>query len=104
MSQDHQPSSELSNRCRRILFRATHRGTKETDLMVGGFVRTHIASFEEKELDELEAVLELLDVDLADWLIGRREIPAIHQTPMLMRMAEHCSKSGAGLPEALRQG
>lgn len=94
---------ELSPRRRRLLFRAHHRGTKETDLMVGGFVTRHIAAFTEAELDELEAVLELLDVDLADWLSGRRPIPAEVMTPMLTRMAEECSMLGAGVPEAARR-
>jgi antitoxin CptB len=78
--------TELSPRRRRLLFRAHHRGTKEADLLVGGFVTRHIADFTEAELDELEAVLELPDVDLADWLSGRRPVPAEAETPMLRRL------------------
>ncbi|MCQ4159129.1 succinate dehydrogenase assembly factor 2 [Roseomonas sp. GC11] len=96
-------SPELSPRRRRLLFRANHRGTKETDLMVGGFVNRNIATFTEGELDELESVLELLDVDLADWLSGRRPIPAEVASPMLSRMAEECSRRGAGVPEGARE-
>ncbi len=92
----------LSPRRRRLLFRAWHRGTKEADLMIGRFVATHIASLSEPELDELEAVLEFPDVDLADWLSGRRPIPAEAETPMLLRMAEECAAPGAGLPPELR--
>ena len=88
----------LSPRRRRLAFRAWHRGTKETDLLVGGFVARRIAGFTEADLDELEAVLELDDVDLADWLSGRRPIPAEVMTPMLARMAEACGEPGAGLP------
>ncbi|MDJ0389840.1 succinate dehydrogenase assembly factor 2 [Roseomonas sp. E05] len=98
-----QTSTELSPRRRRLLFRATHRGTKETDLMIGGFVGRHIGSFSEAELDELEAVLEMLDVDLADWLSGRRPVPPEVMTPMLERMARECSALGAGVPEAARR-
>ncbi len=94
---------ELSPRRRRLAFRAWHRGTKETDLMVGAFVARHIAVFTEGDLDELEAVLELDDVDLADWLTGRRPIPAEVATPMLARMAVECAASGAGLPPELRR-
>jgi len=94
---------ELSARRRRLMFRAWHRGTKETDLMVGGFVQRHIAVFTDDELDELEGVLELLDVDLADWLSGRRPIPAEVMTPMLARMAVECSQLGAGVPKDARR-
>lgn len=69
-----------------MLFRATHRGTFENDLMIGGFVRAHIASFTNAELDALEALLETPDVDLADWLTGRRPIPPESATPMLLRI------------------
>ncbi|MBO1075302.1 FAD assembly factor SdhE [Roseomonas marmotae] len=104
MSDQDNPHPELSPRRRRLLFRAHHRGTKEADLMIGRFVARHIASFSEAELDELEGVLELLDVDLAEWLTGRSPIPAEVMTPMLSRMAEECSRSGAGLPEGARRG
>ncbi len=75
-------------RRRRLLFRATHRGTFENDLMVGGFVRAHVASLTEADLDALEAVMELPDTDLADWLTGREPIPPEDETPMLRRMRE----------------
>ena len=48
-------------------------------------------------------MLELPDVDLADWLSGRREPPPDVRTPMLERMALECGKAGAGVPEELRR-
>lgn len=93
----------LDARRRRLYFRAHHRGTKEADLLIGGFVARHIAAFTESELDELEAVLEFMDVDLADWLSGRREIPSDADSPMLRRMARECGATGAGVPEAARR-
>ncbi len=95
-------TEHLSPRRKRLLFRAWHRGTKETDLMVGGFVARHIAGFTEAELDEVEAVLELPDVDLADWLSGRRPVPPEVETPMLARMAAECAGPGAGRPQWFR--
>lgn len=75
-------------RRRRLLFRSTHRGTFENDLMIGGFVRAHLGNFTEADLDALEALLELPDVDLADWLTGRRPIPPEAATPMLLRIRD----------------
>ena len=92
----------LDPRRRRLLFRARHRGTKEADLTIGAFAERNMAAFTETELDELEAVLEHPDVDLADWLSGRRPIPEECRTPMLDRMAVECAAPGAGLPEGLR--
>ena len=88
---------ELSHRQKRLLFRALHRGTKECDLMLGGFVRRHVATLAPAELDELEGILELPDVDLADWLTGRRPMPADVRGPLLDRIAAESGKSGSGM-------
>jgi antitoxin CptB len=66
--------------------------------MIGGFVARNIAGFSEDELDAIEAVLEHWDVDLADWLSGRRDIPPEADTPMLRRMVAECGRKGAGVP------
>jgi antitoxin CptB len=95
--------TELDPRRRRLLFRARHRGTKEADLMIGGFVARNIAAFSDSELDELEAVLEHPDVDLADWLSGRRPVPADCACPMLARMIAECGAPGAGVPDGARR-
>jgi antitoxin CptB len=78
----------LALRRRRLLFRATHRGTHEADLLVGGFVVGRLASFSEAEIAAVEAVLEWPDAALADWLTGRRPIPPEAETPMLRAMRE----------------
>jgi antitoxin CptB len=81
--------TELDARRRRLVFRAQHRGTKETDILIGGFVARHIASLSDADVAALEEILELSDVDLADWLSGRRPIPPEHDHPLLRRiMAE----------------
>jgi antitoxin CptB len=79
-------SGPLDPRRRRLLFRANHRGTHETDLLVGGYVTTRIHAFSDAEMDALEEVLELPDTDLADWLIGRRPIPSESDSAMLRAM------------------
>ena len=81
-------SPEQDLRRRRVLFRATHRGTHENDLLIGGFVTRHIESMTDADLDALEEVLELPDSDLADWLTGRKPIPPEIDSPMLRRMKD----------------
>jgi antitoxin CptB len=103
MPPDTADAPEFDPRRRRLLFRACHRGTKEADLMIGGFVSRNLAAFSEAELAEVEAVLELPDVDLSDWLSGRREPPPHLRTPMLERMAIECGEAGAGMPPELRR-
>jgi antitoxin CptB len=74
------------------MFRATHRGTFENDLMIGGFVSAPLVSLTETDVDALEAVLEMPDTDLADWLTGRVPIPPEEETPMLRRMRDFLAR------------
>lgn len=77
------PLSSGDIRRRRLLFRATHRGTHETDLLIGGYVQARLAGFTAAEMDALEEIMELPDTDLADWLTGRVAIPRHVDSPML---------------------
>ena len=67
----------LDNRRKRILYRATHRGTKEADFVVGGFFTAAAAGIPDAKLDEADALLDVADLDLMDWLMGRLPTPAI---------------------------
>lgn len=60
---------------KRLLYRATHRGTKEADAIIGGFVTQSIETLTPDQLDSLEVILDQPDTDLMDWLRGRRPIP-----------------------------
>jgi antitoxin CptB len=101
MSQPEHP--ELDIRRRRLLFRARHRGTHETDLLIGGFVAARIAAFSDAELDALEEVMELPDVALADWLTGRLPIPAEVASSMLLRIRDAAQSPRPG-PFPEREG
>ena len=81
-------NASLDARRRRLLFRATHRGMYENDILLGGFVRARLAAFSESDLTLLEELLELPDNDLADWLTGRRPIPDAMDTPLLRRIRD----------------
>ena len=63
-------------RRKRLLFRSWHRGTKETDLLLGSFAERHLAAFSEAQLDRYEALLDNDDGDLFDWIAGRAALPA----------------------------
>ena len=91
------PGLSLDHRRRRILFRATHRGTYENDILIGGYVCARIAGFTDTDLDALEEVMELPDAMLADWLTGRQPIPADCDTPML-RAIRRAAEDGEGQP------
>jgi antitoxin CptB len=65
-------------RRKRLLFRSWHRGTREADLILGSFAEVHLAGFDAVQLDRYEALLDVPDPDLFDWLAGREAPPALH--------------------------
>ncbi len=73
-------------RRRRLLYRATHRGTFENDLLIGGFVRANLDTLTEADIEALETLMDRPDPDLADWLTGRQPIAPEDATPMLLRI------------------
>jgi len=67
---------------KRLHWRAHHRGTKEADLLVGGFFDAHHASWGEEERATFEAMLEEQDVDIMAWAHGTAEPPERFEGPM----------------------
>jgi antitoxin CptB len=73
-------------RRKRLLFRSRHRGTKESDLLLGAFADTHLAGFSEAEVAAYESLLEVDDPELWDWILDRAETPPEHHRSMLHRL------------------
>jgi antitoxin CptB len=58
-------------RRKRLLYQSGHRGTKESDLLLGAFASANLPRFSEEQLDRYEALLDENDGDLFDWMTGR---------------------------------
>jgi antitoxin CptB len=56
-------------RHKRLLFRCWHRGTQESDLILGRFAETYLAGFDADQLVRFEALLNCTDPDLFDWIL-----------------------------------
>lgn len=66
--------SKLSIRKKKILFKCTHRGTKELDTLLGNYVSNHINVLKSKELDYLDVILDFNDIDLFKILTKKKKI------------------------------
>ena len=74
-----QPVTSPSDiRRKRLLFRSWHRGTRESDLILGRFADSNLAAFDEAQLDLYEALLDCADADIFDWVAGRSIPPPEH--------------------------
>lgn len=75
-------------RLKRLRFRASHRGTREADLLIGGFCDAHGTRWDEAQLAWFEALLEEQDVDIMAWAIGAQPCPAAWEGEMMTAMRQ----------------
>ncbi len=68
---------------RALKYRAWHRGTREADMMIGGFFDAHHASWKAHERAMFAALLTEQDVDIMAWAIGTQAPPKRYQGPMM---------------------
>lgn len=66
---------DREHRLKRLRFRAWHRGTREADMLIGGFFDAHHQDWGEAEMDWFEVLLEEQDVDIMAWAIGTAAPP-----------------------------
>jgi antitoxin CptB len=73
-------------RLKRLRFRAWHRGTKEADLLIGGFFDAESDKWGIEEIEWFETLLEEQDVDIMAWAIGTAPVPARFGGEMMRRL------------------
>ena len=73
-------------RLKRLRFRAWHRGTREADLLVGGYFDRHHQGWGEAEIDWFERLIEEQDVDILAWAFGTATPPEGFAGDMLERL------------------
>ena len=60
-------SKELEIFKKKLLYRATYRGTKELDILLTNFVKKYINQLNDKELNDLQNFLELDDEEIINY-------------------------------------
>ena len=68
---------------KRLHWRAHHRGTREADILVGGFFDAHHQQWGPHERATFAEMLEEQDVDIIAWATGTAAAPKRFQGPML---------------------
>ena len=68
---------------KRLHWRAHHRGTKEADLLIGGFFDAHHASWSADERALFADMLDEQDVDIMAWAHGTADAPERFEGPMI---------------------
>ena len=68
---------------KRLAWRAHHRGTKEADLLIGGFFDAHHLAWGLEDRTLFETMLEEQDVDIMAWAHGTAEPPERFAGPII---------------------
>jgi len=79
-------SDGLDLRRRKLKFRSWHRGIREMDLIMGRFVDACIDRLTDRELDQLEMLMEVSDPELFLWVTGQWPTPAAYDSNMLRQL------------------
>ena len=64
---------DMSNLIKKLLYRSNHRGTKEMDLLIGGFAIENLKKLNPEELKEFELLLNFTDKELSSWLVDNKK-------------------------------
>ena len=71
---------------KQIIYRSTHRGSKEIDLLLGKFVQKYIENFNNNDLADLEKLLLIEDDVIYKWYFENKidkSIPVSKVSKML---------------------
>ena len=86
MGDDRDSDDTLAMRRRRLKFRCWHRGTKETDLLLGRFADAHVDGLDADDIAAFEALLETPDPVIFAWIVGGEPVPDDARTPLVDRL------------------
>lgn len=86
-------SDGLDDRRKRLLFRCWHRGTREMDMILGGFADAHIADLSDTEMSELEVLMELPDPDLYAAFSGAGSLESSYEDGVFIRIKQFLNMS-----------
>jgi antitoxin CptB len=54
---------------KRLMYKSTHRGTKEMDLVLGAFAQNNLQTLNEEVLKNYDQLLDESDNHLFDWIV-----------------------------------
>ena len=66
-------------RVKRLIYRSSYTGMKETDLLLGQFAARYLPELSDNELDMFEALLNAGDPKILAWVQGDEQVPEAFQ-------------------------
>jgi len=88
MADSNTPNEDHKTRCKRIRYRAWHRGTQEMDMVLGHFVDAKVDEMAIADLDRLENLMDEQDTDLLKWVMGQEPTPQDVDAELVQQLIE----------------
>ena len=73
---------------KQIIYRSSHRGSKEMDLLLGNFVKKYINVFDESDLKDLDQLLLIEDDIIFNWYFENNQNNQIPRTKVSLLLKE----------------
>ena len=74
---------------KKLIFRSSHRGTKEMDMLLGSFAEKFVPNMSEADLKTYEMLLTENDPNLYNWIIGKEDAPEHVQSGVFNDLRAH---------------
>ena len=84
-----------ADRLKRLIYRSCYTGTKELDLVLGGFAKAHLQDLDAGQLDRYEALVEAENPEIYAWVMRREPPPPAHDTDVLRMIQGYARVSQA---------
>ena len=71
---------------RQIIYRSTHRGSREMDILLGNFVKKYIDEFNDSELKDLKQLLFIEDEIIYNWYFKKHSNTNVPNTKVSLML------------------
>jgi antitoxin CptB len=68
---------------KRLIYKSSNRGWKETDLLLGEFTKRYIDDLDSSELKMLDLILDESDGDIFNWITKKTSVPEKHNNKIM---------------------
>lgn len=82
-----------TNRIKRLIYRSSYTGMRETDRVLGGFAREFLPQMDDAGLDSWEDLLSHGDPNIWAWVSGQAPIPDDVENPCLAALIDWVRES-----------
>ena len=74
---------------KKLLFRSSHRGTKEMDIVLGGYFKKNYSNLSDVDLREFEKLLDFSDKILTDYFVMNRPNINLENINIVKKIKKH---------------